>query len=474
MPTTFQLVETTFPNGEGKNTQEQIEGIYDYLFVLLEQLRYTLFNLDDSNVNPNAMSDFIKNIREPIYAKIEDTNKNVNELSITAQGLAARIGNAEGSITQLGATADGLAAEIRNAKGDITSLGARADGLAAEIKNAKGDITQLGARADGLAARISSAEGNITQLGATADGLSARISRNEGSITNLTADVNGIRTQVSGKIDATQAQSIFDQSATGFTLGATSDENGTIFELNYNGVQVASTGSVDLYVDAVNVYGTLTAERLQGGSIRILDDDGNRCGTIYSTYASSADTKIELDSDAIEIGGDEGSVFIGSVWDRRTRSYYASIEVDGNSNEVQIKGDVIPNADATYSLGSRNFVWDAIYCSTDTLNGSDRNIKNSIEALPEKYVRMFELVEPKRYKLNSGTSGRFHTGFIAQEVEAAMQECGIDSQEFAGWARAQREDGSETYFLRYSEFIPILWAKVREQENRLKRLEGTA
>lgn len=452
MPTTFQLVETTFPNGEGKNTQEQIEGIYDYLFVLLEQLRYTLFNLDDSNVNPNAMSDFIKNIREPIYAKIEDTNKNVNELSITAQGLAARISNAEGSITQLGATADGLSAEIRNAKGDITSIGARADGLAAEIKNAKGDITQLGARADGLAARISS---------------------NEGSITNLTADVNGIRTQVSGKIDATQAQSIFDQSATGFTLGATSDENGTIFELNYNGVQVASTGSVDLYVDAVNVYGTLTAERLQGGSIRILDDDGNRCGTIYSTYASSADTKIEIDSDAIELGGDDGSVFIGSRWDRSTRGYYASIEVDGYSQEVQIKGDVIPNANALYNLGSRNFVWDAIYCSTDTLNGSDRNIKNSIEALPEKYVRMFDIVEPRRYKLNSGTSGRFHTGFIAQEVEAAMQECGINSQEFAGWAAAKREDGSETYFLRYSEFIPILWAKVREQEKRLKRLEGT-
>lgn len=431
MPTTFQLVETTFPNGEGKNTQEQIEGIYDYLFVLLEQLRYTLFNLDDSNVNPNAMSDFIKNIREPIYAKIEDTDKNVNELSIAAKGLSARISNAEG------------------------------------------DITQLGARADGLAARISSAEGNITQLGATANGLSARISSNEGSITNLTADINGIRTQVSGKIGTSEAQTLIDQSLDGITLSATSGESGTVFKLKYNGAVLASTGSVDLYVDAVNVYGTLTAKKLQGGTIDILDDDGNECGTIFSTYASSADTKIEIDSDAIELGGNDGSVFIGSRWDRSNRAYYASIEVDGYGQEVQIKGDVIPNANALYNLGSRNFVWDAIYCSTDALNGSDRNIKNSIEALPEKYVRMFERIEPKRYKLNSGTSGRFHTGFIAQEVEAAMQECGIDSQEFAGWAKATREDGSETYFLRYSEFIPILWAKVREQEKRLKRLEGT-
>ena len=452
MPSNWLYIDTNFPSFTQKESDgEKIETMQDYLFMLVEQLRYTLRNLDLKNMNKAAMNGFLQNIREPIYAKIEDTNKNVNELSITAKGLSTRISNAEGSITQLGATADGLAAEIRNAKGDIT---------------------QLGARADGLAARISSAEGNITQLGATANGLSARISSNEGSITNLTADVNGIRTQVSGKINSSEAQTLINQSLDGITLSASSDTDGTIFKLMYDGAVLASTGSVDLYVDAVNVYGTLTAKKLQGGSISILDDEGNRCGYIYSNYASSADTKIELDSDAIEIGGDEGSVFIGSVWDRRTRTYYASIEVDGNSNEVQIKGDVIPNADATYSLGSRNFVWDAIYCSTDTLNGSDRNIKNSIEALPEKYVSMFERIEPKRYKLNSGTSGRFHTGFIAQEVEDAMRACGIDSQEFAGWAAAKREDGSETYFLRYSEFIPILWAKVREQEKRLKRWEG--
>ena len=410
MPTTFQLVETTFPNGEGKTTQEQINGVYDYLFVLLEQLRYTLFNLDGSNINQNALSEFIKNISEPIYAKIEDTDKNVNEISITAKGLDAR---------------------------------------------------------------LSDAEGNITQLDTTAKGLQASVSNLDGAITNMTADVNGIRATVRTKIDATQAQSIFDQSAQGFTLAVTSGENGTIFKLNYNGAQIASTGSIDLYVDAVNIYGTLTATKLRGGSISIVDDDDNECGTIQTTYASSSDYKLDISSSAMELFAEDGSLFIASGWDRSNK-YHASIEVDGNSEEVQIKGDVIPNSDALYNLGSRNFVWDAIYCSTNELNGSDRNIKNSIEALPEKYVRMLELVEPKRYKLNSGTSGRFHTGFIAQEVEDAMRACGINSQEFAGWAAAKREDGNETYFLRYSEFIPILWAKVREQEERLKRLEESA
>lgn len=230
MPTTFQLVETTFPNGEGKDTQEQINGVYDYLFVLLEQLRYTLFNLDGSNINQNALSEFIKNISEPIYAKIEDTDKNVNELSITAKGLSARIGDAEG---------------------------------------------------------------NITQLQATAKGLQASVSSLDGSVTNLTADVNGLRATVSGKIDATQAQSIFNQSATGFTLGATSGENGTTFKLNYNGVQVASTGSIDLCVDAVNIYGTLTAGALRGGSVSLLAGD-TPVGSMDLAYTGTGQVGVGL------------------------------------------------------------------------------------------------------------------------------------------------------------------------------------
>ena len=402
MPTTFQLVETTFPNGEGKDTQEQINGVYDYLFVLLEQLRYTLFNLDGSNINQNALSEFIKNISELIYAKIEDTDKNVNEISITAKGLDAR---------------------------------------------------------------LSDAEGNITQLYTTAKGLQVSVSNLDGAITNIKTDVNGIRATVRTKIDATQAQSIFDQSAQGFTLAATSGENGTVFKLNYNGAQIASTGSVDLYVDAVNIYGTLTATEIEGDRITVRNDEGRRCGDIYTEYASTADYKMTLESKAMELNATSGNLYLSGNNGRSALNF--------DYDFIDCRGDFAPNADNRYNLGAPNFVWSTIYCSTNELNGSDRNIKNSIEALPEKYVRMFDLVEPKRYKLNNGTSGRFHAGFIAQEVEAAMQKCGITSQEFAGWAAAKRKDGSETYFLRYSEFIPVLWAKVREQEERLKRLEGT-
>lgn len=276
MPTTFQLVETTFPNGEGKDTQEQINGVYDYLFVLLEQLRYTLFNLDGSNINQNALSEFIKNISEPIYAKIEDTDKNVNELSITAEGLAARIGDAEG---------------------------------------------------------------NITQLGVTAQGLQASISSLDGSVTNLTADVNGIRATVSGKIDGTEAQTLIDQNLNQITLAAVSGINGTVFTLNKNGVQVASTGTVDLHVKAVNIDGTLTAGKLRGSTVELIDE-------VYQMTVGALDLAYTTTGVGVALrtlyGGMQlqavGNVFLQAI---NTQTGGASITMDAESRYISFNGNYL-------------------------------------------------------------------------------------------------------------------------------------
>lgn len=231
MPSNWLYIDTNFPSFTQKESvNDKVETMQDYLFMLVEQLRYTLHNLDLSNMNKTAADEFVKQITDPIYG---------------------------------------------------------------EIKDAEGNITQVALMAEGLAARIGDAEGNITQLQATAKGLQASISNLNGSVTNLTADVNGIRATVSTKIDATQAQSIFEQSATGFTLGATSGENGTIFKLNYNGVQVASTGSIDLCVDAVNIYGTLTAGALRGGSVSLLAGD-TPVGSMDLAYTGTGQVGVGL------------------------------------------------------------------------------------------------------------------------------------------------------------------------------------
>lgn len=250
MPSNWLYIDTNFPSFTQKESaSDKIETMQDYLFMLVEQLRYTLHNLDLSNMNKTAADEFVKQITDPIYG---------------------------------------------------------------EIKDAEGNITQVALVAEGLAARIGDAEGNITQLQATATGLQASISNLNGSVTNLTADVNGIRATVSTKIDATQAQSIFNQSATGFTLSATSGENGTIFKLNYNGAQIASTGSIDLHVKAVNIDGTLTAGALRGGSVSLLAGD-TPVGSMDLAYTGTGQVGVGL---AATYGGMKmhaaGNIFLES------------------------------------------------------------------------------------------------------------------------------------------------------------------
>lgn len=207
MPSNWLYIDTNFPSfTQRESADDKIETMQDYLFVLVEQLRYTLHNLDLKNMNGAAADAFIKTIIDPVYARIED---------------------AEGSITQLAATAEGLAAQV------------------------------------------SDAEGNITKLQLTAQGLQTQVKSLDGSITNLTADINGLRATVSGKIDGSEAQTLINQTINGITLAATSGSGGTVFTLSSGGVQVASTGSVDLHVKSVNIDGDVTAAALIGDTVAI-------------------------------------------------------------------------------------------------------------------------------------------------------------------------------------------------------------
>lgn len=96
---------------------------------------------------------------------------------------------------------------------------------------------------------------------------------------------------------------------------------------------------------------------------------------------------------------------------------------------------------------------------------SDAGKKHDITDMDDRYSAFFDAVRPVAYRYNDGTSGRYHTGFIANEVEEALASAGISTKEFAGFVRAEMmgEDGeTETVnCLRYEEFIAVLWREVQ-------------
>ena len=94
---------------------------------------------------------------------------------------------------------------------------------------------------------------------------------------------------------------------------------------------------------------------------------------------------------------------------------------------------------------------------------SDRNAKHDIESLPETYSKLFDNLNPVRYKYNDGESDRFHTGFIAQDVGEAIEKSGLDSKDFAGYI----VDPEGNYYLRYEEFVALAVneVKILKQKN---------
>jgi hypothetical protein len=67
------------------------------------------------------------------------------------------------------------------------------------------------------------------------------------------------------------------------------------------------------------------------------------------------------------------------------------------------------------------------------VQGSDRNIKKDIQIYSDKYNLLFDALRPVRFKWIENESDRYHTGFIAQEVENAIKQADLDTKDFAGF-----------------------------------------
>ena len=193
MPGNILSADTQFPNFAGQESPaEQIRTIRNYLYMLLEQLRYTLNNLDAGNFNSEGLKEIQDAISQPILKQLSDTDGNLAELQVTAAGLASRVSSNEGNISQLEQTAQGLSSRVGDAEGNISSLQQTANGLSSRVTSAEGNISTLQQTANGLSSRVSNAEGSISSLSQTASGLETRVANAEGAVSTVSQKVNGV------------------------------------------------------------------------------------------------------------------------------------------------------------------------------------------------------------------------------------------------------------------------------------------
>lgn len=113
-------------------------------------------------------------------------------------------------------------------------------------------------------------------------------------------------------------------------------------------------------------------------------------------------------------------------------------------------------------------LWGTWTLGSDTAVTSDVNKKHSIEDLSDNYNSLFDQLRPIRYKYVDGTSDRYHTGFIAQEVEQSLAVANLESSEFAAFVYDQEENSC---YLRYGEFIALNTWQIQKLKTRVAQLE---
>lgn len=101
---------------------------------------------------------------------------------------------------------------------------------------------------------------------------------------------------------------------------------------------------------------------------------------------------------------------------------------------------------------------------------SDRNIKNSIADMPTAYSVLFDKLRPVIFKYNEGTGGRYHTGFIAQEVAEAVTSSGLTLSDFAAVCAPYRDD--DVWGIRYEEIISLNTWEIQKLKSEIKALKA--
>lgn len=220
--------------------------------------------------------------------------------------------------------------------------------------------------------------------------------------------------------------------------------------------------------------GTVMASSLQGGEIRLIDSGGYYVGSFYLTAASSADYAVEINSSAaFRLVNGDGDIYIGS-------SGNLTLKCNGGRNRgggyygymVSCHGNFAPGSDGRYDLGFDGLSWGDIWSYSGFSLRSDKNYKEDISYKTSKYDEFFDKLKPASYKLKEGKSGRSHIGLIAQDVEQALNETGIDTKEFAGIMKYKLEDGKDSYSLRYHEFLPLCIDQIQKLKKRVEKLEN--
>jgi hypothetical protein len=161
-------------------------------------------------------------------------------------------------------------------------------------------------------------------------------------------------------------------------------------------------------------------------------------GTGTSIYANREDSDGEVmqfrkDGTAVgSIGSYVGTyLYMGSTGGSDTHINF----VNGNVRPATATGAHLDN---DLDLGHSSSRWDDIYATNGTIQTSDENEKQNIASLTTAEItaataisKLFKTFKWKDKVAAKGDNARTHTGVVAQQVQTAMSDAGLDAGNYA-------------------------------------------
>lgn len=259
-----------------------------------------------------------------------------------------------------------------------------------------------------------------------------------------------------------------------------------------NNFQLDGNGKVSI-IDSLNFITTS-----QGDDLVIIGLDGRGRPILQNIRI---DTESVKDQDGVDIGdhastadyatkaGSADTANSATQCIKASTAYY--LQGIGLSDYVRISdnGNLIPSSSSVY-CGTNPNPFAGGYSSGGWKTTSDRRKKKDFRKLLEddRFERFFELLQPMEYRLIDNDE-KMHIGFVAQDVEQAMTDCGISENEFYGlehavfsekdfesneeWEKFLEQNGgaNDMYTLCYQEFIALNTAMIQKLQNRCNDFE---
>ncbi|CAH9015530.1 hypothetical protein VP282E431_P0013 [Vibrio phage 282E43-1] len=160
----------------------------------------------------------------------------------------------------------------------------------------------------------------------------------------------------------------------------------------------------------------------------------NKNKSLMDVYEGS----IEFNGGAQKIRGQAGSLTVdtnapSSVIDMSPNRKLALRFQDGT---CQLSSVLRPTVDGGANIGTSSYRMGEIFAVNATINTSDKRLKTEISGISDAECRVAKRIANKKYKWidqveAKGGSARIHWGVIAQDVEAAFTDEGLDPRDYA-------------------------------------------